>query len=120
MSNNGWYGVDLDGTLATYNGWKGADHIGEPIPLMVERVKQWIEQGKEVRIFTARVSHDGTQRRIEEAASAYTAISKWCETHLGRPLAITNIKDYSMVVLFDDRAIQVERNTGVLVGEGSF
>ncbi len=23
--------IDLDGVLATYDGWKGADHIGKPI-----------------------------------------------------------------------------------------
>jgi len=30
--SKGWVGVDLDGTLAHYDGWKGADHIGEPGP----------------------------------------------------------------------------------------
>lgn len=44
-SQQGWIGVDLDGTLAHYDGWKGADHIGEPIPAMVERVKQWLSEG---------------------------------------------------------------------------
>ena len=39
MKNRGWIGVDLDGTLAMYDQWAGAGHIGEPIPLMVERVK---------------------------------------------------------------------------------
>ena len=41
-----WIGVDLDGTLAHYKGWKGRDHIGEPIPAMMQRVKQWLEEGK--------------------------------------------------------------------------
>ncbi len=26
----GWIDVDLDGTLAQYDGWKGVAHIGEP------------------------------------------------------------------------------------------
>ncbi len=60
---NGWIGVDLDGTLAQYDGWKGPDNIGDPIPLMVGRVKEWLEAGHEVRVFTARVSHDGTAHR---------------------------------------------------------
>ena len=30
---------DLDGTLAEYNGWVSEEHIGDPIPAMVERVK---------------------------------------------------------------------------------
>ena len=28
-----WIGVDLDGTLARYDGWKGIEHIGEPITI---------------------------------------------------------------------------------------
>ncbi|HEV7674386.1 MAG TPA: hypothetical protein VGQ12_07640 [Candidatus Angelobacter sp.] len=53
--HNGWIGVDLDGTLAHYAGWKGPEHIGEPIMPMVERVKGWLAEGKTVKIFTARV-----------------------------------------------------------------
>lgn len=33
----GWIGVDLDGTLAEYDGWKGPDEIGAPVEPMVER-----------------------------------------------------------------------------------
>lgn len=36
---SGWIGVDLDGTLAFYDSWRGIDHIGAPIPLMLQRVK---------------------------------------------------------------------------------
>lgn len=46
MSNNGWIGVDLDGTLAYYDGWIGAGHIGEPVPAMLERVKQLAGSGR--------------------------------------------------------------------------
>ena len=31
-------------------------HVGEPIPLMLERVKKWLSEGIEVRIVTARVA----------------------------------------------------------------
>jgi hypothetical protein len=37
---NPWIGVDLDATLARYDGFKGETIIGEPIPLMVNRVKR--------------------------------------------------------------------------------
>ena len=47
----GWIGVDLDGTLAEYHGWKGSEHIGSPLPAMLARVKTWLEQGIEVRVF---------------------------------------------------------------------
>ena len=102
---SGWIGVDLDGTLAEYGGWKGADHIGSPIPLMVERVKAWLANGIEVRIFTARVWGD-------DRDGVAAIIQDWCEQHIGQRLAVTCTKDYGMVELWDDRAVQVIPNTG--------
>lgn len=129
MSNNkGWIGVDLDGTLARYDGWKGVDHIGEPIPAMVERVKTWLAQGREVRIFTARVAprpvEGGLKLDLEslKAAAKHTIdamvpIQVWCVKVFGRPLPVTYKKDYDMVELWDDRAVCVERNTGRILGQ---
>ena len=110
----GWIGVDLDGTLAEYKGWKSVEHIGAPIPEMLERVKKWLAEGKDVRIFTARVWSDGTPERNREEKLARMAIVKWCKEHLGQMLPITNVKDYGMVALYDDRAVRVEENTGKL------
>jgi hypothetical protein len=108
----GWIGVDLDGTLAQYDGWKGAEHVGDPIPAMLDRVKTWLAEGREVRIFTARVSHDGSPRRILEANLSRAKIVEWCSLHLGATIPVTNVKDYAMVELWDDRAVQVIPNTG--------
>lgn len=114
-SKAGWIGVDLDGTLAHYEGWKGATHIGAPIPAMVERVKRWIEEGQyDVKIFTARVGpHDGemvkTSRQVHDI---HAAIIAWCIEHVGTELEVTCVKDYAMVELWDDRAVGVEPNTG--------
>ncbi len=99
-----WIGVDLDGTLAEYNGWVGDGHIGAPIPAMVERVKGWLAEGKQVRIFTARMCVDAYYQR--------GCIEQWCREHIGVVLPVTNIKDYGMVELWDDRAVQVVKNTG--------
>ena len=42
MSKNnhgkGWWGVDLDGTIAKYNGWRPDGSIGEPIERAVKKV----------------------------------------------------------------------------------
>ena len=117
-SNRGWIGVDLDGTLAEYHGWVHELHIGAPIPLMVKRVKAWLAEGRDVRIFTARVatSPDGKQREDDRSRSSVPlivkAIDKWCFEHLGRALPVTNIKDFGMIELWDDRCVQVVRNTG--------
>ena len=53
--HKGWIGVDLDATLAEYNGWKGIEEIGDPVPAMADRVRKWIEEGQPIKIMTARV-----------------------------------------------------------------
>ncbi len=105
---SGWIGVDLDGTLAKYDGWVSETHIGDPIELMIERVKRWLDKEIEVKIFTARVS--GGKARDVDAVRA--AIEEWCEKHIGVKLPITNEKDYQMHVLYDDRCVQIIQNTG--------
>jgi len=107
-TGKGWIGVDLDGTLAEYHGWKGPEHIGSPVPLMVERVKRWITEGRRVRIMTARVAPGKP-----DSGLCREVINTWCVTHLGRPLPITHEKDHMMVELWDDRCVQVIPNTGV-------
>jgi hypothetical protein len=101
-----WIGVDLDGTLAHLDGFKGLGTIGRPIPRMVERVKWWLDNGEDVRIFTARVAHPPT------AFYAASVIREWCARHLGCVLPITCVKDMDMRELWDDRAIGVAKNTG--------
>lgn len=103
----GWIGVDLDGTLAHYETWRGIDHVGEPIALMVERVRRWLDEGHEVRILTARVSS-----AYEDRGAAAGHIQDWTEKHIGVRLAVTCEKDFNMVELWDDRAVTVEMNTG--------
>ncbi len=101
----GWIGVDLDGTLAEYHGWQGANHIGRPVPLMANRVRQWIISGIDIRIFTARAN-------IPEQIPPVEA---WCEKHFGKIFPITNRKDFEMIALYDDKCIQLVPNTGVRV-----
>lgn len=111
-SGHGWIGVDLDGTLAEYNGWKDVAHIGPPIPKMVERIREWIRRGQAVRIFTARVYDDGTIAGGHRATLARGYIRDWCWRELGFELPITCQKDFGMIELWDDRAVRVVANTG--------
>ena len=108
--SKGWIGVDLDGTLARYDGWKGPQHIGEPIPAMLNRVKRWLSEGKDVRIFTARVCSNNPFK-----LTAIKAIEEWCKQHIGVILLITAEKDSNMIELWDDRCIQVIPNTSARV-----
>lgn len=100
----GWIGVDLDGTLAHYDEWRGERHIGKPVPAMVARVRNWLATGLEVRIFTARA--------FKASPDVIRAIEDWSEKHIGQRLEVTCTKDYGMLELWDDRAVSVEPNTG--------
>lgn len=105
MSFSGWVGVDLDGTLAEYGGQVNFYSIGSPLPPMVNRVRRWIDEGVEVRIFTARACIPEQIPLVEE----------WSLQHIGVKLKVTNEKDFSMIELYDDRCIQVKFNTGNLM-----
>lgn len=112
----GWIGVDLDKTLAHYDTWRGADHVGAPIAPMVERVKRWLAEGREVYILTARVASTHDER---EVWAARVAIGRWCREHIGRVLPVTAEKDGHMLELWDDRAVAVEANTGRQLSQSS-
>ncbi len=101
-TNAGWIGVDLDGTLAYYDGWSGLESIGEPIPEMVERVKRWLVAGREVRIFTARAC----------IPSQIPFVQAWCQKYIGADLVVTCSKDLNMIELWDDRVVRVQSNSG--------
>ena len=69
---------------------------------MLNRVKAWLEQGVEVRIFTARAS----------VPEYIPFVAQWLEKQGLPALRVTNVKDFAMISLWDDRCVQVETNTG--------
>ena len=106
VNKEGWIGVDLDGTLATFPEVYTEHQIGDPIMPMVERVKGWLNDGREVKIFTARAWDSGCIQPIQD----------WLET-VGLPrLDVTNIKEPQCIEIWDDRAVQVVFNIGKPVG----
>lgn len=143
MSKSGWIAMDLDGTLVKYDAWVSAGHIGEPVVPMVKRVQDFLAEGREVRVFTARCwplvlpldvpqreaiekqfaqsqlevvqAFDASPERIADALTAVKAIHEWTEQVFGKPLVVTCVKDYFMYQLFDDRAVSVQKNTGSCV-----
>ena len=98
-----WIGVDLDGTLAKKLRSFNPHEVGPAIPKMVERVREALRMGHEVRIFTARKGSGDFDRK---------AIDRFSLDNFGRVLPITNKKDERMGELWDDRAISVTPNTG--------
>ena len=132
----GWYGFDLDGTLAVYDKWRGIEHIGAPVQPMVERIKALNAEGKKVKILTARVSprdevetktnpyregnlciqdSDSMPWALKDRWTAKEFIQEWCYRNLDFVPEITHEKDYLMLELYDDRVKQVIPNTGILV-----
>jgi hypothetical protein len=131
-----WIGVDMDGTLAKYPAGRGLpwNAFGPPIPAMVDRIKYWLSRDKEVRIVTARVfpyvfgnpsfSHAISHRHqclvtglTFTCREMIEAIGDYTELHVGQRLPSTCAKDYQMIELWDDRAVQVVPNTGRTLAE---
>ena len=101
--------VDLDGTLAHYDGWKGIGHIGAIIPSVANAILLAKKEGADIWIFTARVSDP---KDAEEAGNAIVAYL----TENGIPFdGLTAIKHKFFSEFWDDRAIQVIKNEGIFV-----
>ncbi len=98
--------VDLDGTLAVAGPWQGLEHIGAPVPKMVERVKGWLECGCVVVVFTSRLSTPLDREFI------VGPIERWCKRNIGEILPVTNIKTFDIDEFWDDRAVSVVKNNG--------
>jgi hypothetical protein len=104
-SQKGWIGVDLDGTLAYHDSQQGLHPIGKPNESILFRVQQWLEAGIEVRIFTARAAE----------STLVLPVKEWLRK-VGLPdLAVTHRRDFNLLQIWDDRAIQLETNTAELL-----
>lgn len=136
--DGGWIGVDLDGTLFTYDGWVGWNVFGKLIVPMAERIKVWTAAGVQVRIVTARVGlpmYENVGRRLGPLYSDYRrhkcsvtgqaysdlmmndAIRDQLEANGLSRLHVQCYKDSKMIELWDDRAVQVVANTGRTLAE---
>lgn len=110
--NTKWLAVDLDGTLAKYDGWKGEDHIGELIEPMAEKIMQRHNEGWRIAIFTARVS----SLNDEENSVAEKVIWNWLNSNKMDMYisGITATKHKHFREFWDDRAFNVIPNTGII------
>lgn len=112
-----WIAVDLDGTLAHYDHWAGETVIGEPIPSMVEKVKEALSQGLKVKVFTARMAIEEKGVARPSHGPIQKAIRAWTKRHIGVELEATATKDYNTLEIWDDRARQVIPNEGRFTNE---
>lgn len=99
--------VDLDGTLAEYDGWKGPHVIGEPIA-NVARLLRFLNEldGVEIFIFTCRtnktINHEYGVNTIEVVASIRNWLNDNDLSFIG--INLDDGKPFAHVYL-DDRAI---------------
>ena len=104
-ARKGWIGMDLDGTLARAETLSGTSKIGAPIPEMVSLAARFAREGVTVKIFTARASDPEQVDKIHQ----------WLRQNGLPEFEVTNVKDFEMIRLYDDRAVQVITNTGEIV-----
>lgn len=93
--------VDFDGTLAKS---RSDGLAGDPVKPMVDRVKRWHAQGKEVVIFTSRL----------DTWDGLSSIKYWLRENGLPDLKITNKKTGDIEEFWDNRAIRIEDSTGVI------
>lgn len=98
---------DFDGVLVCSH---DSEFVGRPVDEMIDLVKYYINNSVPVRIFTAR-SHPANpnwEKDIKE-------VKDFCKKFFGKQLPVVCSKNPSTVKIYDDRAIQVRRNQGLLV-----
>jgi hypothetical protein len=99
---HGYTAFDLDGTLAKREEPFSIGSVGEPVPAMVALLRRHLKAGDKVKIMTARAHAGGDTKPVREFLRAQ-----------GLPdLPITSEKDPRMALLYDDRAVSVEADTG--------
>jgi hypothetical protein len=88
----------------------------------VERIMEWLRQGQEVRIFTARVplpQDEAAEQTCYKTGQKFTgvmmkhAIASECEKIFGVRLRVQCYKDLHTIEIWDDRAIGVVANLGI-------
>jgi len=123
--DGGWVGVDLDGVLVEWDP-KYLPGLGPPIPSGIALVYRLLNEGREIRIFTARVQANqdepawraeaqrliGTSDALLWVRDQRDRIDVFCREHFGAPLRITAAKDWKMITCYDDRCVQMVPNTG--------
>ena len=108
VDGEGWYAFDLDGTLATYDTWKGIDHIGEPVQPMVELVKKMHSEGRRVKILTARVAP-----RLCGETHAHGCRCGHCEAEAAKPPVLQE----QYLAELDENGISVKRTASDYIHE---
>lgn len=121
--------IDLDGVLAHYDGWKGVEHIGDPLPGAKELVAQLAKKYKVV-LWTTRANLHVNLEELDRLVNtkfpdalnaeevAWILIDHWLRKHkfprawAGEEGGIDRVTHMKVpaVAFIDDRAIGVSKN----------
>jgi hypothetical protein len=93
MENNLTIAVDLDGTIAEYDGWKGEKHFGRPKPYAHEALQKMRQMGMKVIIHTARKHKGLVKQYLESENLPYDKIARNID---GKPIADVYLDDKGM------------------------
>jgi adenylylsulfate kinase len=94
--------IDFDGVLAQYDGWRGKNHHGKPMPGVKKFLKRLGEAEIDFIVFTTRES----KKKV---------INWFKKYNLPLPLDVTNKKIVAAAYV-DDRAIYFDGNFNNLMG----
>lgn len=100
--------IDFDGVIAKQEGGYKRE-IGEPIIPMINKVNQWIKDGHNITIFTARADYSDSFEKMD--------LEIFLAKHFGKILPITNKKSHNADLYIDDKAIRCIKNTGILLDD---
>jgi hypothetical protein len=89
--------VDLDGTIAHYDGWKGEDHFGEPITGVQDALGGLRDEGWVVIVFTTRRDTPRIEEYLRRNAIPYDYVNRNPEVpgaeEAGKPFAHVYVDD---------------------------
>lgn len=101
MSNTKSVCVDLDGTIAHYQGWRDEDHFGDPIDGVRDALGELRQLGWTVIVFTTRANRQKVEGYLKKHNIPYDDINR----NKDQPANAIGGKVYADVYV-DDRAIQ--------------
>ena len=105
MSDQKYVCIDLDGTIAHYEEWKGETHFGKPVEGVQEALKQISYGGWKIIIFTTRANKKLVAEYLQSHSIVFDAINE----NPDQPLNAVGGKPYADAYI-DDRGIQFNGN----------
>jgi len=105
MSDQKYVCIDLDGTIAHYEEWKGETHFGEPVEGVQEALKQISYAGWKIIIFTTRAN----RKLVSEYLLSHSIPFDYINENPDQPKNAIGGKPYAEAYI-DDRGIQFNGN----------